>query len=310
MRPIIITALLLALAPVAFAGPQSDYNVGSNAAPWLNIPASARSAALAEAGTVLTGDLMSSLAENPASLADFRSAQLAFGENLWLQDTSLQQAGLGWQMGDAGVLGLGYTYMNYGDINRYNIINDSAVPEGSFNPYGMATRLEYGLRVNRWMALGLGGKWVHETIDSLASDGFAGDAGALLTPLEGLNLAVAGQNLGGTLHGASLPAEVRAGASYEAPLGRDNGITVLGEAAVPTADGAATSAGGALEYAYAKTLFLRGGWRWQGGGSGSSDNGGLSAGVGLRLMLLTVDYAYVDKGSLGTSSQFSIAASF
>ncbi len=302
-----LSALLLCLAAAAAAG---DYNIGSNAAPWLNIPASARSAALAEAGTVLTGDLMSALAENPAGLADFRSAQLAFGENLWLQDTSLQQAGLGWQLGGAGVLGLGYTYMNYGDIDRYNIINDSAVPAGSFNPYGMATRLEYGLRLNRWLALGLGGKWVHEAIDTLTSEGFAGDAGALLSPREGLDLAVAGQNLGGSLHGASLPALLRAGASYAVPLSRDNGISLLGEAAVPPADGSATSAGGALEYAYAKTLFLRGGWRWQGGGAGGDDDGGLTLGVGLRLLLLTVDYAYVDKGSLGTSSQFSLAASF
>jgi hypothetical protein len=241
----VLFAFLLGLASAASA--QSDYNIGSSAAPWLNIPASARSAALAEAGTVITGDLMSALAENPASLADFRSVQLAFGENLWLKDTSLQQAGLGWQLGQDGVLGLGYTYMNYGDVTRYNIINDSAVPEGSFNPYGMATRLEYGLRLTRYLALGLGGKWVHETIDSLTSDGYAGDAGLLLSPWENLNLALAGQNLGGTLHGASLPVALRTGVSYALAPGRDNGLCLLGEAAVPPADGAAASAGGALE---------------------------------------------------------------
>jgi hypothetical protein len=32
--------------------------------------------------------------------------------------------------------------------------------------------------------------------------------------------------------------------------------------------------------------------------------------MGLRLMLFSMDYAYVDKGILGSSSQFSLATSF
>jgi hypothetical protein len=304
--------LLHGLGVFALAGAlgaaQTDYAIGSTAAPWLNMPTSARASALGGAVTAVDGDLLG-LSCNPAGLSEFRFQQLSFLQNNWVQESSQQHYAYGYHWEGIGTLAAGLAYMNYGSIDRIRI--DSAtnqpVKDGSFTPIGLAGKLAYARRFGM-LAGGVTAKWIREDIDTLSSSTFGADLGLNAYLVDELVLGLAARNLGGKLHEADLPAELRAGAAYGLTVSPSLGLGLSADAAFPTADGSAWNAGGGLELDYTKLFFGRLGWRQQ--NNGPSGTNGLSAGIGARIMLLTLDYAFVMKGDLGNSHQFGLAASF
>lgn len=289
---------------------QTNYNIGSSRAPWLNVVASPRAAALASADTAIQGDVLAAEAVDPASLALLPGQQLAVAQNNWLVDTSLQQAAYSYNLGVPGTLALGFCYMNYGSLDRYELINggNQVQAAGSFSPDGMAVRLAYGVQAIKWLSLGLSCEYVKEDIDTLSSTSFSGNLGLNLNLCPDFTMAFVGENLFGSLHDTSLPVQVKAGAEYQiSARGNKDSIKLLADIGMPPQDGSAMSAGGGLEYGYNEILWLRGGYRWQDRGA---DNAGLSVGLGVKIYMFSADYAYVFQGYLGNSQQFGLSSQF
>jgi len=299
--PLIILSIALAGGLLA-----DSYNVGSTSAPWLNVESSPRAAALGGQGVALSGDALAALQDSPAGLAGMKGQQLSVAQNNWVQDTSLQQAAYGYSLGQAGGVAVGFTYMNYGSLDRYTVINGGLQAAGSFNPYGYAIKLGYGYDLGHGLSAGLEGKYLGESVDSMEDKAFTGDAG-LQWSYEALNLGLSGSNLFGSLHDASLPSQVKAGAAYDLGLEK-GGLKLLAGANVPVADSSAMSAGGGLEYSLAETFWGRVGYRWQ--SHGADGMSGLSAGFSFKYSLISLDYAFVAMGDLGNGNQVGLKAEF
>jgi hypothetical protein len=301
-----LTLFALALT-VPLCADQTDYAIGNVSAPWLNVEASPRAAALGGQAPSMNGDTLIALQDNPAGLAGLGSkeGQVALAQNNWVQSTSLQQVAVGYGLGPAGGLGLGFTYMNYGSLDRYVVLPGGGVAQnGSFNPYGYALKLGYGLDLGYGISVGVEGKYLGENLDSDSASTLSGDLGVRYT-WESLSVGLSGSDLFGSLYDSSLPAEIKLGADYGVDLSKGT-LKLLAGTAIPTVDDGATSYGGGLEYGYAQLFWGRLGYQAQ----SNASTGGISAGFGVKYRQVSLDYAFVSLGDLGSSNQFALAATF
>jgi len=305
-----ISLLLLATAGLSLpaAGDQTNYAIGSSAGPELRLSLGARPTAMGEAFTALADDA-NATAWNPAGLSQVLGSQVAFMHNLYIQETSQEYLAFGHQLFNGAGVGANITYFNYGKIEKYT---ETAEAAGDFTPTVLTAALGYGQWLLPELAAGLAVKFFNQNIDTERYSAVAADLGVLVKPgLEGLQLGAAAQNLGGKLADSDLPALAKAGAAYALPftLGADARWTLALEVQVPFADSAYTSVNIGTEYAYAKAVALRAGYKVKNTGELSGVSG-LTAGVGVKYSFFALDYALATFGDLGVSNQVALSVAF
>jgi Uncharacterised protein family (UPF0164) len=279
------------------------------AASWLQIPSSARQAAMAGALSVLSEDL-DALGANPAGLADLSGNQAGFLHNMWVQGLNLEHLAYGHGFGDSG-FALGGDYLDFGQVDFYGLGGSgNPVSNGSFHPGGLDLYAGYGLEPLPGLRFGADGKFIQENlVGGSGSSTAAADLGVQYwnfpTDLEfGASLV----NLGGDLEGAALPLALDLAGAYRPRWGSDR--LSLGGAldwAFQDPQGTTASLGG--EYWYRGNLALRAGYRWAAYGN-LAGLAGLSAGVGVRWQGAELDYAWTTLGDLGSSNLISLSYRF
>jgi hypothetical protein len=298
-------ATLFAAGPLAAA--QENFGAGSQAAPWLKLSNNARSTAMGEAGVAVADDV-NALTLNPAGLSQLKGQEVAFMHHAYILDSSVEHIAYGLNLGGNLGAAVGLDYVNFGAIDKYsfNTATNQLEKTGSFTPNGYHLDAALGYAFGG-LSVGLDAKLISETIFETAASGFAADLGALWKSEGGLSLGAAVQNLGSQLNGSSLPMGVRAGAAYRLGLGDGkDGVTVAGDASVPSADTAASSFGAGLEYSARELYALRAGYKVAGNGGAS----GFTLGAGLAYSVFRLDYAFSAVGALGNSNQLSVLAKF
>lgn len=300
--------LALALLPsLAFAA-QENFGAGSQAAPWLKLPNSARTAALGEAAAAL-GDDVNSVSVNPAGLTGLGGQQLSLLHNVYVQDSAVEHVAYGMSLGEGSGFAVSLDYLNFGTVDKYKLdASNNLVADGTFNPTGMDLNAAYAKAMGG-VSLGLNAKMVSQTLDGAGSSAFGADLGALWRQSDGgLSLGLAVQNIGlGQLDGANLPLNIKAGLAYRLSVadGKD-GLLFAADTNSPTADFGASAFSLGAEYSGGRLYALRGGYKLAGNGGA----GGFSAGAGLTYNIATLDYAFVSQGVLGNSNQVSLTVKF
>ena len=303
-------ALLLACLGlgVACLAAQASFNVGSQAAAWLNLPDSARVAAMGGASVALADDV-NCASVNPAGLGALGDQEVSLMHNAYVQDTALEHIAYGLGLPGGNGAALSVDYMNYGAIQAYSSANGVLTPDGSINPYGLGVGLGYGHSFGG-LDLGLTVKLVDESLAGAgASSTVGGDVGVRWRqqPDSGFAVGLAAQNIGGQLDGADLPAQVQAGLAYRLPLmdGRQR-LAVAADAVVPSADSQSSSVDLGAEYAGDSLWAIRLGYSVV----GNNGVGGLDVGGGLTYAGLSFDYAFVAEGVLGNANFISLSGHF
>lgn len=287
------------------AGP----NVGSQAATWLELPDSARTAAMGGASVALADDV-NTVSVNPAGLGGLMGQQVSLMHNAYIQDTSLEHIAYGLGLGSSDGLALSLDYMNYGSIPTSTVSNGELVATGSsINPYGDGFDLGYGHSFGHFL-VGATFELVTENLAGGATNAAAaGDFGVLWrqNPSYGLSVGGAAQNLGSQLDGADLPANYQAGLAYRIPLlvGQQC-LTFAGDASVPSAETSAETLSAGAEYTGNGLWAVRAGYKFV----GDYGVGGLTVGGGLSYQKIALDYAFVSEGTLGDANQISLSAKF
>ena len=306
MRALALTSLaLLSLAFQAQAA-QDNFGAGSQAAPWLKLSNNARSTAMGSAGVAVADDVNAS-SLNPAGLAQLKGQEVAFMHHAYIMDSAIEHLAYGLSPLQGLGLAVSVDYLNFGVVDKYVI--DSASNQlkaaGSFSPTGYHVDLGVGYAFGS-LSTGLNAKMLGQTFESSGSSAFAADLGVLWKN-NAFSLGAALQNLGSQLDGSNLPMGVRAGAAYKLGLGAGNdSLTAAADADVPSADSAATSFGGGLEYAGQDLYALRAGYKVAGNGGA----GGFTVGAGIQYNIVHLDYAFSSVGVLGNSNQISALLKF
>lgn len=311
MKAFHVVAVVLGLAltnSMALAAGSTN-SAGSQAAPWLELPDSARTAAMGGASVALADDV-NTVTVNPAGLGGLTGQQVSLMHDVYVQDTSLEHIAYGLGLGSADGIALSLDYMNYGSIPTSTFSNGELTPTGSsINPYGDAFDLGYGHSFGD-ILVGATAEVVTENLAGGATNAAAGGNLGLLwrqDPAQGLSVGLAVQNLGSQLYGADLPTNYQAGLAYRLSFPDvHQGLSLAGDASIPSADPSSESLALGGEYSGDSLWAIRAGYKFV----GDNGIGGLSVGGGLRYQMLSIDYAFVTEGVLGDANQISLSAQF
>ena len=308
----VLLALALALAPArGFAA------TASNGAAVLRLPLSARAAALGGAFSAVDGGL-DSLGINPAGAADRTRPELLTTFFTGAADDSFGFLGYAHPL-RVGTPLVGFAYYDAGSVDIMSLNGTQQTVAAERDYVGMAG---WSMPLAGGLSVGALGKVYKFTLGQSASaSGFAGDAGARwATPLRGLSLGAAVQNLGPNVKyeasGDPLPLTTRAGAAwtYEMrPLAEDRSsysamTLTLAADVVRVRDEATTGAAGGeftLAFGPQAAVAVRLGNQFN-----SASDGGLSFGVGVREGPFTGDYALTSRGAIGNVQTFSLGFRF
>ena len=277
---------------------------------FLELPVTARSAALGEATLALSDVNASSVFDNPGALG-FMSQEHSLSASYapWFADIKNYAASYAVKT-PIGIVGLGLVALDYGSIPRSIVAQGQKVYEviGTFDAKSLAVGLTYGAMLTDRFSFGATVKYAEETIDIYRARNLLFDGGVLYyTGLGSFRIAAVVQNFGVNAKFINdefkMPTVFKMGAAMEVlgDQGAENRITVLAEAMHPNDASERVTVG--AEYAWKNTLSLRAGYKF------FYDEESYSVGVGVNPQLsvpFSLDFAYTDYGRLGRISRFTV----
>jgi hypothetical protein len=286
-------------------------SLGSFSAAWLDLPGSARDAALGGSFSAVTDDV-DALVGNPAGLGQWQGREISITHCSWLKDTRVEQGRYCWGLGP-GRMAVGFSYVDFGKTDRIVVVDDQPVEAGTLYSYAWCGALGYGVPLGKGFSFGLGGKFLRETLDSQSANGGTGDAGMIWKPRYtdwrfGLSLV----NVG-SLGGARTPWETRLGVAYDWNPGREpmnkgrDRFMVAVEVARRFQEMSDGRGSVGAEYWIRGDVAVRVGQQWS-DTTGLKGLRGFSSGVGLNLKPGRLDYAFTTWGDMGHVNTITFVA--
>lgn len=167
MKKIIIFSLFL-------SGLVSHAQTGTNVYPFLNIPVSARQAALGgDAITIRDHDVSFTIA-NPALLNKESDKQLSVNAAAYLADSKYGTIAFAKDFDNGHMATVNARYMSYGDIPR---TDESGFENGEFSASDVAIGAGYAYQFEEDWTIGGGLNFITSKIDNYTSSAIAGNAG-------------------------------------------------------------------------------------------------------------------------------------
>lgn len=292
----ILLAVILFMTALPGKAEEVYRDAGAGAFSFLKIDPGARAAALGGTGLLNSGEL--ALFTNPAQLASMGTSSVSAGHNRWLGNAT--QNFISWNFSLGRIrCGLGTRSVHVGGIEMRE--EATSQPVTTFSAWDLSMHAAAGISLGMF-DLGLGLKIIREKVWTESATGFAADAGVVITPLEGLELAGAVQHVGPSVSMAEeafrLPATWRVGGRYT--TGMLPGTTSVSIEAGKPLDNRPT-AGCGLEYRPGRWISLRLGMRL------ADDSRDFTSGAGLKAGCWSLDYAFVPTSwALGTVHRFTL----
>lgn len=302
--------LILILLLVSLLTAQEFKKAGTSGFVFLELPVSAKSAALGEASISLTDHGAAGLFINPATTGFIENSHnLSVSYSPWIADISHYNTAYSFKS-DLGVISVGAIVMDYGSMKRTRSVGGQRLFEvtGSFDANAVALSLGYSRRLTDKFSFGAAFKYINEKIDIYSADNIVFDAGVLYyTGLGSLRLAATIQNFGVDSKFINdtfrMPTVFRIGVASEL-IGDYNSeyrITGIIEAFHPADNDERLNVG--TEISWQNRVTLRAGYKF------FYDEESFNFGVGVNPGLgypAEIDFAYSDYGRLGDVLRFSL----
>lgn len=277
---------------------------------FLELPVSARTAALGESSISLSDLNAAGLFINPASIG-FTKFTHSFSASYspWIADIKHYASSYSFKT-DFGVLGVGLIAVDYGSMPKVKKTSGQRVynVEGTFSSNAIALQLGYSRMLTDNFSYGVSLKYVQETIDVFSASNILFDGGILYyTGLGSLRLAAVFQNFGVESKFINdpfkMPAVIKLGVSAEVlgDISSEYRLTTILEALHPNDGDEKLNAG--LELGWRNIITLRGGYKF------FYDEETYSLGIGINPNLdfpAELDFAYSDYGRLGKILRFTL----
>ncbi len=302
-------ALLLVIAVTAGLTAQTFKRTATAGFTFLEVPMSARDAALGETGLAGADPGPLGLFLNPAGPAYGMEAQaVGLSYSPWV--AGISHYGLAYAVPlSVGLVGVSVNVMDHGSMDR--TVRELGTREfssmGTFSARSMAVGLSYGRKLTDKFAFGLSLKYVEERIDVYHASNVLLDGGIIYhTGFRSLRLAAVIQNFGTNAKFINdefrMPSTLRLGAAMD--LLGENGdplrITVMAVALHPSDNDERVHAG--VELSWQESITLRYGHKFGYDEEDHSFGLGIRSNIGLPVDL---DFAYVLFGRLGDVLRFS-----
>ncbi len=203
---IALAAMLSVLTAFPAVGKDTPVKMGTTAASFLERGVGSASVGMGGAYTTMAEDL-SSLYWNPSRLAYLEAPEAMFMIQPWLAGISFNFIGASLPIRNVGVLALGITMLNSGDIEETTL--DYQEGTGAFyNTSDMAISFSYARQMSDRFSLGFAGKYISQRIATMKSSALAVDMGVyVVTPfferpsanVSGLQIGMCISNYGGKM---------------------------------------------------------------------------------------------------------------
>jgi len=210
MKRLIITCLI-----IIGSGNIAMGALGDNSFEFLLIGSGARSSAMAESFTAVSGDAGAPF-YNPASAAVMRGSEISFAHAEYLDDATLEHVSMftGW---GKSTVGLNVVVGRVADIER-RANYPSSEPLGTFDEHNFSLSAFWGRSYSAKLAVGLAYKFAYEKLDILSATASAVDLGVFYSLNREISLGGSIRNLGTkpkfSDKAFDLPREIRTGIAY------------------------------------------------------------------------------------------------
>lgn len=299
-----MTLLLISLPePVAAQAGKSGFAL-------LKLGVSARGAAMADA---MAAEASGAAAPyyNPAAMlnnsAPGSTASIMLTHREWIEDTRVEFMGTTILLDEDNALGFAVTSTSVADIQ---IRTRPGEPEGTFTARNYALGASFARRFSEVLSFGLSAKFLYEKILIDEASGFGFDAGIhFKTPVERLTVGVALSNIGSVSdlrnEKTKLPSLIRSGAAYALDIPHVQSVLTLTSEVWNILPDGTTYGGIGGEWLFDHIVAARAGYHF------GSESRKLTAGIGFRYSLLSLDYAYSPLADdLGNGHIISLTVSF
>lgn len=289
---------------VPFCSAQTVTSTAHLATPLGALGASARADGLGD-GLVGLADDPSALFFNSAGLGTLRSTTFSINHNSYLAGSFEETLLFGMPAGSIGGFAAALQYVGWGSLDERDA---NGVPLGSFSDSDVGLSVGWGKKLAGDFSVGLA---LHATqqkiVDSLYTD-LSGDLGVLYIPSRDIRAGLAFTGLSTTLNGSTLAQDLHAGLS--ARLHLSPSASLLSMLAGFWEPNGVSKLQGGLEGDIEGNYFLRVGYQYALTDNQIGGLTGLTAGAGLKLGAVSLDYAFVPYGDLGTSHRVSLGYEF
>lgn len=268
-------------------------------ADFLLMTTGARPDGMGQAFSAVADDI-NTLSFNPAGLGNIRLPEVGYSHEDFVAGIGYDFAGAALPAGSLGVLGLGYIGMGTAPFNS------------TANPQAPTAFAQDRALIGAWgksfydLHVGFAVKYITIQMDTLQGNALAFDLGVRYRPLPGVILAASGMNLGTGIQLTSvepLPVVLNTGLAWTPLEETGDSLTFALNGAFDLVTQVQQYGLGA-EYWYRNTLALRAGYLLDSRSTEFSVDGA-SAGAGVRVGPVQLDYAYQPFDILGVIHRFS-----
>lgn len=331
--------LILITSSLGLASSGRLTNVGTTAAPFLEVGVGSRAVGMGGAFVAVANDV-SALYWNPAGISRIARPEAVFERVEWLADISFNYLGVVIPFGRWGTAGVFLDAMSVPKM----AVRTVDYPDGTgemFDATSYAVGLSYAFSLTDRFSIGLTGKYIEERIWHEKSHSVAFDIGTLYkTNFNGLRIGATISNFGPslTMDGSDLiiyydadvsidgnndrimgklitdewplPLNMQFGIAYDLLTTKFIKMTVAADAFHPINNSESVNTG--TEIAILDLLFIRAGYQ----AIGQTDTEeGLTLGGGLRYKMfgqsyIKFDYAFADFGRLKNVSRYTLRLDF
>lgn len=304
MKKIIIVLVILSMSGFA----QEFKKTGTAGFTFLEIPATARTAALGETSIALPDMNSAAVFSNPGALGFTRQVHsFSINYSPWFADIKNYATSYSYRS-DAGVIGIGALVLDYGTMPRTVKLSGQKIYEkiGTFSANAMALGLTYSKQLTDKFSFGVSVKYVNEKIDIYNASNVLMDGGILYyTGLSSVRIGASVQNFGTNAKfrnsSFKMPALFRIGAAADILQDDNHRLTMAAEAVHPTDADERLNFG--MEYVLMDMISLRGGYKF------FYDEEKFNFGAGIKIpsdIPAIIDFSMSDFGRLGNIIRFSL----
>ena len=290
---------LLFLCGVSFAGGQ-----GTTVFQTLQLPFTAYDASVAN--TFISGK--PSALNNPA-IVPFLENSVILSHAIYLADTNYTVIGGNYNIDKKSAINVSLLYFSFGSMDK--TFDDGAggyIKQGSFDASDKLLSVSYARNINDQITYGASLKYINQSIDDVSYSGIALHLSGLYFISDNFFVIGGLNNLGPNVKGYSLPTDFYLGLSgYLSPV-----LLFVGQLDNYYND-SISELKLALEYEPAKVFCCRFGYTFPVKKEFADDNElitNLTLGIGLKFTSVSIDYAWLPKGDLGSVNMFSFTYRF
>jgi hypothetical protein len=272
--------------------------------PLTALGASARTDALGGAFTGIADD-SSALFFNSAGLSGLQNARISLNHNSYLAGTFEETLLVGLPAADLGGFAAALQYVFWGALDERDSFG---VDQGTYSDSDIALSLGWGKALSKNFSIGAAVYGTQQKIVDTLYGSLSGQAGLLWIPWNDFRAGLVYYNFGTPVSGQSLASDLKGGVSNLFHWGSDKSF-LLAFSGYYEPNGVSQLQGG-LEAGFLKKYFIRTGYDLPLSNNQISGFTGFTAGAGIQIESITIDYAFVPYGDLGTSNRVSLAYDF